>query len=123
MAINNKSNFYVTDDKNQVQIFDQKGIFQFKFKFKSTENTDRRFIRQSGIMIDSDRGHIIITDKGDQQVQIYNLQGEFLHQFGFQESVDNQLTNPIVVGISERGLIVVIDDNLTNQKLINTQLF
>ena len=61
-----------------------------------------------GSLFDS-HGNIVVADRGNHRVQVFDRNGNFLSKFGEQGSLDHQLQYPEGLSINGNGDIIVAD--------------
>jgi len=61
-----------------------------------------------GIVTDSE-GNVLVTDTGNNEIDIYDSNGKFITSFGSEGSGDGQFNNPTGITIDNKGNLYVID--------------
>ena len=93
--------------------------------FGSEGSQNGQFCRPWGICCDQ-QGHIIVGDRSNHRIQVYDSNGQFKHKFGTEGMRPGQFNRPAGVAVTREGHIVVADkDNHRIQvlKLDGTFLF
>ena len=93
--------------------------------FGSDGSQNGQFCRPWGICCDQ-QGHIIVGDRSNHRVQVFDSNGQFKHKFGTEGMRPGQFNRPAGVAVTREGHIVVADkDNHRIQvlKLDGTFLF
>ncbi|XP_003723958.3 tripartite motif-containing protein 3 [Strongylocentrotus purpuratus] len=97
--------FFVTDCKNRIQVFDNDGVFVRKFtfpqlakKFTPTHLTMTKRLSSDG------KECLLVSDVSNKQVLVCSLGGEILMRFG-----GNELGMPGGVAITKDGSLHVVD--------------
>jgi len=121
-----KDNIIVADrGTNTVQTFDQSGRFIKRLGTPSQNNgsPDEKgeFFRPTGVAVDS-RDRVIITDKDNHRVKVYNSSGKLRGMFGEHGKLNNQFNYPIGVAVNERDDIFVADSK-NNRIVVFTKYF
>lgn len=108
---------FVADTWNhRVQAFDLDGNFLFEWGafFDALDSPDAAttnpgtFYGPRGIAIDGDR--VYVTDTGNERVQVFDLNGEFVALWGTAGSEDGQLLEPVGIAIHD-GVVYVADSH------------
>ena len=93
--------------------------------FGSEGSGNAQFCRPWGICCDQ-QGHVIVGDRSNHRVQVFDSNGQFKHMFGTEGMRPGQFNRPAGVAVTREGHIVVADkDNHRIQvlKLDGTFLF
>ncbi len=93
--------------------------------FGSEGSSNSQFCRPWGICSDA-HGNIIIGDRSNHRIQIFDMNGHFKHKFGSEGVRPGQFNRPAGVAVTREGHIVVADkDNHRTQvlKIDGTFLF
>ena len=93
--------------------------------FGSDGSQNGQFCRPWGICCDQ-QGHIIVGDRSNHRIQVFDSNGQFKHKFGTEGMRPGQFNRPAGVAVTREGHIVVADkDNHRIQvlKLDGTFLF
>lgn len=93
--------------------------------FGSDGSQNSQFCRPWGICCDQ-QGHIIVGDRSNHRIQVFDSNGQFMHKFGTEGMRPGQFNRPAGVAVTREGHIVVADkDNHRIQvlKLDGTFLF
>jgi len=119
LAIAPDGSVYVVDTyNNRVQKFDPSGNFLSHWGGFCRADTDwdgipdrpcaGQFNKPQGIAIAPD-GSIYITDSGNNRIQKFSSDGEFLSQWGSQGSGDGQFVWPYGIAVAPDGSVYVVD--------------
>ncbi|KAJ8928873.1 hypothetical protein NQ314_018494 [Rhamnusium bicolor] len=76
--------------------------------FGSDGDLEGQLCRPWGVCCDH-LGQIVVADRSNNRIQIFNTKGMFLHKFGKQGTAPGQFDRPAGVTISPQGNIVVAD--------------
>ena len=76
--------------------------------FGRKRQNNGEFYCPTGIAFDS-HGNIVVADRGNHRVQVFDRNGNFLSKFGEQGSLDHQLQYPEGLSINSNGDIIVAD--------------
>jgi tripartite motif-containing protein 71 len=79
-----------------------------EFMFGGEGELEGRLCRPWGVCCDKD-GNIIIADRSNNRIQVFNCKGKFLHQFGSPGSRNGQFDRPAGVEVDCRNRVVVAD--------------
>jgi len=82
--------------------------YQLVNSFGSCGSQNGEFIHPFGVAIDS-KGHILVSDKGNHRVQVFDSQGQFLRTFGSEGHGDGELMWPQSVVTDKDDNIIVAD--------------
>ncbi len=77
--------------------------------FGSSGTAPGAFDTPHGVALDEERGRIIVSDRGNHRIQVFDLAGRFLFAFGQAGSGPGFLSFPGGITIGETGEIVVAD--------------
>jgi|GEM_PF-705350 len=121
IAIDSEGNLWVADTGNdRVEEFDAEGNYLSELGGPSEEEAweeewgeDRstnpgRLKKPAAVAIDSE-GNLWVADTGNDRVEEFNPEGEYLGEFGEEGSGEGQLLEPIAVAIGGEGNIWVAD--------------
>ncbi|KAK6184738.1 hypothetical protein SNE40_007143 [Patella caerulea] len=98
-------------------------VGQLIHQFSSEGDGDGQLCRPWGVCCDRD-GNIIIADRSNNRIQIFNQDGCFRHKFGSAGSRNGQFDRPAGVACDSQGRIIVTDkDNHRVQIFTNTGNF
>ena len=102
---------YVVDSGNhRVQAFDYQGNFKFSFGsfgvVTPEDTANGKFSNPYGICTDGEK--LYVTDSGNDRVQVFDLYGAYLFQFGTSGTAVGQFDSP--KGIATEGLFLYIAD-------------
>ncbi|KAL3998266.1 NHL repeat family protein [Acanthocheilonema viteae] len=78
------------------------------FSFGSEGNADGQFCRPWGICCDN-KGRIVVADRSNNRVQIFDQEGNFLHKFGSPGTRPGQFDRPAGIAVNSMNEIVVAD--------------
>ncbi|CAG9813228.1 unnamed protein product [Phaedon cochleariae] len=76
--------------------------------FGSEGENDGQLCRPWGVCCDH-LGNIIVADRSNNRIQIFNASGKFIHKFGGQGTAPGQFDRPAGVAINHLGNVVVAD--------------
>ncbi|MCP5501528.1 MAG: NHL repeat-containing protein [Leptospiraceae bacterium] len=108
-----KNNLYVSDfTSDKIYVFNTKGYFKTRFGKKGTGKGE--FIGPAGIAVSS-REKIYIADSGNNRIQKYDLDGNFLQSFGTKGR--GKLYSPAGITVSEDETIYVVDKG--HRRIVN----
>jgi len=116
LAMDDNDQIYVVDQGNhrvQVMKFDniKNGNISHVRNIGERGDTDGKLSNPHGVCIDNRNGNVLITDKGNNRVQIFDKDGKFLHKFGKQGLNPGELDKPMGIGLTSKGEIVVTGQN------------
>ncbi len=84
----------------------------FLFKFGQLGTGDGQFAFPSGVAVDPSSGNIVVADRVNHRIQVFDSSGSFLTKFGSFGSGDGQFSAPLGVAVDpSSGNIVVADEN------------
>ena len=98
----------------QIQVFSKfkprnyNEINQPKLTFGSEGNGNGQFSRLREVITDSN-GNILVCDKNNHRIQIFDSEGKFLSTFGSKGNGNGQLNGPVGITISSKGNVIVCD--------------
>lgn len=84
------------------------GIGPVKLSFGTEGESDGQLCRPWGVHCDKD-GNIIVADRSNNRIQVFNSCGNFLHKFGSAGSRNGQFDRPAGVTCDGDGRIIVAD--------------
>ena len=106
VAVDDSSNFYVTDLGNaRVQKFDKNGEFLTSWGSKGMGNTE--FHAPTGIAIGS--GYVYVSDHELSFIKKFDLNGNFITSWGQTGSDVTKLKLPSGVAVSNDNFVYVVD--------------
>ena len=73
---------------------------------------DGQFIRPSGLADDSS-GSIYVADSGNNRIQKFTGEGEFITKWGSQGTGDGQFIRPSGIAVDSSGKVFVVDTGNT----------
>jgi tripartite motif-containing protein 71 len=82
---------------------------EFLFSFGKCGRGEGEFYEPEGITCDKD-GNIIVSDTGNDRIQVFNSQGKFLFSFGKYGEEEGQFIWPVGITCDKDGNIVVCDN-------------
>ena len=110
LAVNKNKDIYVSDSfRNDIQIFDSRGIF--KNKFGSYGSGDGQFYALDSIEIDYN-GNIYVADKYNFRVQKFGSNGNFITKWGSQGFEEGQFEEMSGIATDSQGNVYVADSAL-----------
>lgn len=74
----------------------------------NNEDPSEKLARPWGVAVDRD-GHIIVADRSNNRIQIYNSEGKFIRGFGSEGSERGEFNRPAGLAIDSRRRIIVAD--------------
>ncbi len=96
----------------------------FLFEFGTRGSGVGQFDEVRGVEVDSSNGHIIVADRDNDRIQVFDSSGGFLFEFGSFGSGDGQFDLPKAVAVDGSGNIYVADfENDRIQKFDKTGAF
>ena len=127
IAVDASDNVYVVDQgNNRVQVFDSTGTFSTTWGWGVDDGTsifqictsgcqdgiagsgDGQFNSPEGIAIDS-VGNVFIVDGGNDRVQVFDLNGNYLDKWGSAGSGDGQFTYPAGAATDANDFVYISD--------------
>jgi DNA-binding beta-propeller fold protein YncE len=81
----------------------------FASNFGTAGTGNGQFNQPTGVTVDPLNGNIVVPDEGNNRVEIFNEQGEYLSQFGASGSGNGQFSQPRGAAVDAKGNIWVID--------------
>jgi predicted membrane-bound mannosyltransferase/DNA-binding beta-propeller fold protein YncE len=115
VAVDSRGNLYVADTWNhRIQKFDTNGQFQtmwgsmVQIRDLGNPSSQGLFFGPRGLTISSD-DELYVTDTGNKRVQVFDLEGRFLREFGGTGRAPGQLDEPVGIAINDEGLVAVAD--------------
>jgi DNA-binding beta-propeller fold protein YncE len=119
LAIDQSDNLYVVDAKNhRIQKFDQDGKFLLTWGKKGTGDGEFAFegsvgsfvyVLLGGVVVDP-QGNVYVVDSGNQRIQKFDPNGNFLMEWGSEGEGDGQFILPGNIALDNQGNIYVIDN-------------
>lgn len=118
IAIGDDGRLYVADTWNhRIQVFTADGAFLFAwgsfFDAQDDPNAAQaspgQFYGPRGI--DVHDGLVYVTDTGNERVQVFTPEGEFVRMFGLTGSGDGQLLEPVGIVVAADGTVLVADSH------------
>lgn len=113
IAQNSKGNLYVTysGQKEEVQVFDPKG--KFLFKFGERGDTDQSFSSYiCGLAVNS-RDEVYVCDVLNKKILVFDASGKFLFSFssvqGLTKEDEKQYTSPSHIAIDAKDRVYISD--------------
>lgn len=118
LAIDEAGNLYVADTWNhQIKVFSPSGeqIRAWGSFFDAMD--DPELVTTNGGQFYGPRdlaihdGMLYVTDTGNERVQVFTLEGEFVQMFGEFGSGEGQLIEPVGIVVTEDGAVLVADSH------------
>jgi DNA-binding beta-propeller fold protein YncE len=118
LALDAEGNLYVADTWNhQIKVFAPSGeqIRAWGSFFDALD--DPELVTTNGGQFYGPRdialhdGLLYVTDTGNERVQVFTLEGEFVRMFGAFGSADGQLIEPVGIAVTADGVILVADSH------------
>jgi DNA-binding beta-propeller fold protein YncE len=118
VAIDESGNVFVADTWNhRIQVFASDGTYlygwgEFYDARDDPEATTQRpgaFYGPRGLALRD--GLLYVTDTGNERVQIFQLDGQFVDMFGLPGAGDGMLLEPVGIAVSAEGVIYVADSH------------
>ncbi|VDK73028.1 unnamed protein product [Litomosoides sigmodontis] len=78
------------------------------FSFGSEGSADGQFCRPWGICCDN-KGRIVVADRSNNRIQIFDQEGHFLHKFGSPGTRPGQFDRPAGIAVNSMNEIIVAD--------------
>jgi Domain of unknown function (DUF4347)/Concanavalin A-like lectin/glucanases superfamily/Putative Ig domain/Bacterial pre-peptidase C-terminal domain/6-bladed beta-propeller/RTX calcium-binding nonapeptide repeat (4 copies)/FG-GAP-like repeat/Calx-beta domain len=118
IAVDNQGRVYVGDaNRDDIQVFDSKGTFLFKFGSTGTGNG--QFQNVNSIAIDS-QNNLYVLDPARGDVQVFNSNGTFLRKFGSLGTGNGQFQAARGIAIDGQDNIYVIDITRGDVQVFNS---
>ncbi|RIK42280.1 MAG: hypothetical protein DCC58_11200 [Chloroflexi bacterium] len=118
IAIGEDGRVYVADTWNhRIQAFSPEGAFLFAWGtfFDAQDDPNAaalspgQFYGPRGIVVHD--GLVYVTDTGNERVQVFTLDGQFVRMFGATGSGDGQLLEPVGIAVTDDGTVLVADSH------------
>lgn len=91
-------------DQNRIQVFDERGRFQFDWDLEDSEDSSPW--TACGIAISN--GRVFVTDSVNHRVQVLNKRGKFVRTWGSEGEEDGEFSSPSGIAVSN-GRVFVAD--------------
>ena len=115
VAVDAQGNLYVADTWNhRIQKFDVEGRYQkawgsmAQIRNLGDPANQGVFFGPRGLAISPD-AELYVTDTGNKRVQVFDLEGRFLREFGGSGRAPGQLDEPVGIAVNADGLVAVAD--------------
>jgi len=95
-------------------------INESKLTFGSFGSENGQFNNPYGVVVNS-KGNIIVSDKNNYRIQIFDSQGKFISTFGSKGNGNGQFNNPYGIVINSKGNILVCDQNNNKVQIFDSQ--
>ncbi|XP_063723962.1 E3 ubiquitin-protein ligase TRIM71-like isoform X2 [Symsagittifera roscoffensis] len=119
ICCDSEGNIYVADrSNNRIQVFDQSGVFKFKFGKEGTRTGE--FQRPASVAVDSKLKRLIVADKDNHRLQVFRLDGTFVSVIGEKGAGKGQFTYPWDVAVSSQSDILVSDTRNHRVQMFNS---
>jgi len=114
IVVNAKGIIYVADTgNNRIQIFNSDGIFLSSFgqrsEGKKGEPLEQGSFNMPTALTKDSEGNIYVVDTGNNRVQVFNENGQYITEFGEQGSNNGEFEHPVDIAIDKKGYIFVAD--------------
>ncbi len=118
LAIDESGNLYVADTWNhQIKVFSTAGEQLRAWGSFFDALDDPELVTTNGGQFYGPRdlaihdGLLYVTDTGNERVQVFTLEGEFVQMFGAFGSGDGQLIEPVGIAVTDDGTVLVADSH------------
>jgi DNA-binding beta-propeller fold protein YncE len=114
LAIDQSDHLYVVDAKNhRIQKFDKDGKFLLMWGKQGEGDGEFNFLvpgtgYAGGVSVDA-QGNVYVADYGNQRIQKFDPNGNFLMKWGSEGKGDGQFMGPTNISLDSQGNIYVID--------------
>ncbi len=115
VALDAQGNLYVADTWNhRIQKFDAEGRFQkawgsmVQIRDLGSPSSQGMFFGPRGLAI-GPNDELYVADTGNKRVQVFDVEGEFLREFGGTGRAPGQLDEPVGIAVNADGLVAVAD--------------
>ena len=78
------------------------------YKFGKKGSGDGEFDKPSCLSVNK-AGHLMVCDRGNHRVQVFEVSGKFISQFGTEGRGKGEFKSPLSTAVLSDGRIVVID--------------
>lgn len=102
---------YITDLKHHAVRVYKKADRSFLFAIPADEkdtNAPGKLFQPANLTLD-DKGHLLVSDIGGNQVQIYDMDGKFLRSIGRQGVAPGLFARPKGISVDRAGHVYVVD--------------
>ncbi len=118
MALDEDGNLYVADTWNhQIKVFSPSGeLLRSWGSFFDAQDDPARADQEPGLFygprdVAIHDGLLYVTDTGNERVQVFDLEGQFVRSFGEIGSGTGQLIEPVGIAVSDDGVVFVADSH------------
>ncbi|HUG14913.1 MAG TPA: NHL repeat-containing protein [Thermomicrobiales bacterium] len=118
IAIDGSGNVFVADTWNhRIQVFAADGTYLFGWGHfydarddpAATTQNPGAFYGPRGLALHD--GLLFVTDTGNERVQVFQADGQFVTMFGAPGSGDDSLLEPVGIAVSEDGVVFIADSH------------
>ncbi|MFO7605240.1 MAG: 6-bladed beta-propeller [Desulfurivibrionaceae bacterium] len=114
--LDSDDNVYVSSDSSRLLAFDRDGNFLYQLGLSYHQsnlcsNGDGKFCGIRDIFVDDESSRMYVVDGGNNRIQVFDLDGNFLFKWGGQGTADGQFSNPSAVAVDQGGQVYVADQS------------
>ena len=105
-----KDQYFIVSDTgdHSIKVFNTEGNFLYKFGNEGEGDGDGEFVQPFCLSVDK-AGHLMVCDSANDRVQILEMSGEFITEFGLMSDMIEEFIGPICIAVLTDGRIVVSD--------------
>jgi DNA-binding beta-propeller fold protein YncE len=104
LAIDKTGNLYVGDKDGKIFVFD--GATEAQIREMKVDDHVKNPLQMA---IDDERGHLIVPNPNGHKVVVFDLEGNFLFEFGKRGAGNCEFNFPVAVAVDKSGRILVAD--------------
>jgi hypothetical protein len=115
VAVDAEGNLYVADTWNhRIQKFSAQGQYQkawgsmVQIRDLGSTSSQGMFFGPRGLAV-GPNNELYVTDTGNKRVQVFDLEGKFLREFGGTGQAPGQLDEPVGIAVNADGVVAVAD--------------